>query len=191
MLEQLKKHSSVHSRNLTNGIVNAFQRYFSAIINAAALKRPEMLSSSQTVRVDDVLRFTRHKDLVAFIIDRKINELSYGGLADMEKYFDDRLGVRMFDDNRQRELLCLFVEVRNINVHNGGIVNDLFASRVGTVKASPTPRARPFTSIWTRLSRCLKTPCALRCTSTQLSVLSSAFNGRRIEGGKARRGNRQ
>ena len=136
-LKVLQKHSTVQSRNLTNGIVNAFQSYFSEIINSAALKRPAMIASSQTVKVDDVLRFRRHRDLVAFIIDRKINELSYGGLTEMEKYFDDRLGVRMFDDDRQRELLRLFVEVRNINVHNGGIVNDLFASRVGTVEGFP------------------------------------------------------
>lgn len=52
----------------------------------------------------------------------------------MEKYFYDRLGIRMFPDNRQRDLLRLFVEVRNINVHNGGVVNDLFSSRVGFVE---------------------------------------------------------
>jgi len=143
-LQELKGHSTVLSRNLTNGIVNAFQRYFSAIINSAVIKRPEMISSAQMVRVDDILRFTRHKDLVAFIIDRKINDLSYGGLTEMEKYFDDRLGVKMFDDDRQRELLRLFVEVRNINVHNGGIVNDLFVSRVGTVEGFPYTKGRNF-----------------------------------------------
>jgi len=144
MLDQLKKHSTVQSRNLTNGIVNAFQRYFSAIINSAASKRPEIISSSQTIKIEDVLRFKRHKDLIAFIIDRKINELSYGGLVDMEKYFDDRLGVRMFPNNRQRELLRLFVEVRNINVHNGGIVNDLFANRVGTVEGFAYTKGKTF-----------------------------------------------
>lgn len=143
-LKELQKHSTVVSRNLSNGIVNAFQRYFSAIINAAALKRPEMISSSQSIRIDDVLRFTKHKDLVAFIIDRKINDLSYGGLSEMEKYFDDRLGVQMFEDDRQRDLMRLFVEVRNINVHNGGIVNDLFVNRVGIVEGFPYSKGRGF-----------------------------------------------
>ena len=62
----------------------------------------------------------------------------------MEKYFDDRLGVRMFPNNRQRELLRLFVEVRNINVHNGGIVNDLFANRVGTVEGFAYTKGKTF-----------------------------------------------
>lgn len=143
-LRQLKTHSTVQSRNLTNGMVNAFQRYFSSIIHSAALKKPMTISSSQTVKVDDILRFTRHQDLVAFIIDRKINDLSYGGLAEMEKYYDDRLGVRMFDTDRQRDLLRLFVEVRNINVHNGGIVNELFLNRVGTVDGFSYRKGKSF-----------------------------------------------
>lgn len=132
-LGELKKHSSLLSQNLTNGIVNTFQRYFSSLINSAASKRPELISSSQTIKIEEVLRFSKHRDLVASIIDRKINDLSYGGLAEMEKYFDDRLGVKMFSDDRQRDLLRLFIEIRNINVHNGGIVNDLFVSRAGFV----------------------------------------------------------
>ena len=132
-LRQLKKHSTVQSQNLTNGAVSAFQRYFSNIIQSAALKRPVLLSSAQTVRLDDVLKFTRHKDLISFIVDRKVNELAYGGLSEMERYFSENLGVQIFANNDQRELLRLFVETRNINVHNGGIVNEIFWSRVGKV----------------------------------------------------------
>jgi len=58
-LRQLKRFSTVQSRNLTNSTVNGFQRYFSAIIQAAALRRPEILRSSETVRIDEVLRFKR------------------------------------------------------------------------------------------------------------------------------------
>ena len=94
-LRQLKRFSSVQSRNLTNSTVNGFQRYFSEIIQAAALKRPELLRSSETVRIDEVLRFRRYKDLISFLIDKKINELSYGGIRGMEAYFGDRLGIDM------------------------------------------------------------------------------------------------
>lgn len=101
-------------------------------------------SSQQTIRVEEVLRFTRYRELVAFIIDRKINDLSYGGLAEMEKYFDDRLSVQMFATDRQRELLRLFVEARNINVHNGGIANDVFESRVGAVSGYAYSKGKLF-----------------------------------------------
>lgn len=133
VLKELKKHSTVQSQNLTNGTVSAFQRYFSGIIQMAALKIPLILSSKQTVMLEDIVKFSKHTDLIAFLVDRKVNELAYGGLQEMEKYFDERLGVQMFRDERDRSLLRLFVEIRNINVHNGGIVNSTFINRVGKI----------------------------------------------------------
>jgi hypothetical protein len=143
-LQELRTHSSVMSMNLTNGVVSAFQRYFSSMVQAAALKQPALLSSSQQLRIDDVLRFSRHRELVAFIVDRKVNELAYGGLFDLERFFLERLGVKMFETSRERDLLRLFIEARNINVHNGGVVNDLFLSRAGTVDGFSYLRGKRF-----------------------------------------------
>jgi hypothetical protein len=144
MLKTLQTHSSIMSRNLTNGIVSAFQRYFSAIVQAAALKQPALLMSAQQIQVDDILRFSRHRDLVSYIVDRKVNDLAYGGLIDLEKYFKDRLGIRMFEADRERQLLRLFIEARNINVHNGGVVNELFLSRAGVVDGFVYKRGQRF-----------------------------------------------
>ena len=130
---QLRKFAPLLSRNLTNTAVSGVQRYFSEIIQTVALKKPEILKSAQTLRVDEILNFNNHKDLVAYLIDRKINELSYGGLDGVEEYFSDRLGIKMFTSDQQRTLLKVFFELRNINVHSGGIVNDLFLRRVGQV----------------------------------------------------------
>lgn len=142
-MQALNKHSSVMSMNLTNGVVSAFQRYFSSIVQAAGLKQPFILASAQ-VKVEDVLRFSRHRDLVSFIVDRKVNELAYGGLIDLEKFFNDRLGVKMFESDHERELLRLFIEARNINVHNGGVVNDIFLSRAGSVDGFEYVRGKRF-----------------------------------------------
>jgi len=141
---ELRRFARVLSRNLTNAIVSGFQRYFSEIIQATALKRPEILRSGQTVRVDEILRFTRHSDIVSYLIDKKINELSYGGIRDMESYFRDRLGTEMFSTDRQRALLTAFIEIRNINVHNGSIVNDLFLSKVGAIEDFNFVRGKRF-----------------------------------------------
>jgi hypothetical protein len=133
-LRQLKKYSSVQSRNLTNATINGLQHYFSEIIQAAVSKKPEILRSNETLRVDEILRFKRYAELVSFLIDKKVNELAYGGIKGMETYFRDRLGIEMFSTDRARLLLTIFIEIRNINVHNRGLVNDLFLSKVGKVE---------------------------------------------------------
>ena len=48
----------------------------------------------------------------------------------MEKYLTERLGVEVFLDVESRTLLSVFIELRNIYVHNRGVVNGLFLSRV-------------------------------------------------------------
>ncbi len=37
-----------------------------------------------------------------------------------------------------------FAEVRNINVHNGGVINDIFASRVGAVEGFAYVKGKTF-----------------------------------------------
>lgn len=143
-MKSLNKHANVLSANLINGLVSSFQRYFSLIIQQTALKKPSILRSSQQIRVDDVLKFSRHRELVRFIVDRKVNDLSYGGLGELEKFLSDRLGIIMFEDDRARTLMKLMNEVRNINVHNGGIVNELFESRVGSVDGFPYTAGKRF-----------------------------------------------
>ncbi len=141
-LRQLQRYSSVQSRNLTNATVNALQHYFSEIIQAVASKRPEILRSAETLRVDEILRFKSYKELVAFLIDKKINELAYGGIKSMESYFRDRLGIELFSTDRSRSLLTTFIEIRNINVHNRGFVNNIFLSKVGNVEGFTFPKGK-------------------------------------------------
>lgn len=143
-LKSLQKHAHVMSMNLTNGVTSAFQRYFASIFQAAATKQPLLLSSGQNIKIEDVLRFKKYRDLTSFIIDKKVNELAYGGLLELERFFNDRLGVKMFENDRERSLLRIFVEARNINVHNGGIVNDTFLSRVGKVDGFEYTRGKRF-----------------------------------------------
>ena len=70
-------------------------------------------------------------DLRAYIANKKINELSYGGLKQIQEFISDRLGVEMFTSTEQQSLLTIFVELRNIHTHNRGIVNQLFLDRIG------------------------------------------------------------
>lgn len=133
ILKQLARHSRVQSQNLTNGAVNAFQRFFSGLVQSVALKRPETIASSAHVRIEDVVKFRSRTKLIEFLVDKKVNELAYGGLQDMDRFFVERLGIAMFHDELERSLLRIFIEARNINVHNGGIVNSTFVSRVRNV----------------------------------------------------------
>jgi hypothetical protein len=132
MARKLSEFSGINSKNIAANSAEAFLWYVSNIIQSAIRKRPEMMKSNETIRIEEVLNFSTRRELVNYLIDRKINSLSYGGLKQIEKYFDETLGVALFEDDRTRMLLRVFIEIRNIQAHNRGYINSLFLERVGS-----------------------------------------------------------
>jgi hypothetical protein len=131
MSKKVREYSSLLSRNLVLNMANNFHCYLSEILQAVIEKRYEILKSSERLTTEEVLQFSRIQDLRSYLVDKKINELSYGGLRLMQEYLSDRLGVKMFAHESQQALLTIFIELRNIHTHNRGIVNQLFLNRIG------------------------------------------------------------
>lgn len=132
--KKLNTFSEIQSENMCTRLVDNFLSYVSESLQAALLKRPEMLRSSEMVRLDDVLRFRNYKNLVSFLADRKLNELTYGGLQGIEDFLEERTGLSLAVDNDQRSTLKIAIELRNIYTHNRGVVNELFLKRISKVK---------------------------------------------------------
>jgi hypothetical protein len=131
IFRRIQYYGPILSRDVLTDLANNFLIYLSEILQAAARKRPEILRSSERVTTEEILQFESVDDIVSFIADRKISELSYGGLRQTEQFIKDRLGLELFDDQSQRELLTILVELRNIQTHNRGKINRLFLKRIG------------------------------------------------------------
>src|SRR5262249_31529015 len=113
VFNKLKEFRSLNSRNLTTTSVDAVMWYLSNIIQNAMARRPEMLRSSETITIDEVMDIKTRKSLLTYLIDRKVNSLSYGGIRQLEKYIRDRLGADLFHTDDERDLLNIFIELRN------------------------------------------------------------------------------
>ena len=83
-------------------------------------KKPELLRSREQIKTEDVLQFTSRRDLVDFLVNRKLNELSYGGLRGIEEFMDQRLNVVLVDNDDERSRLSIAIELRNIYTHQPG-----------------------------------------------------------------------
>ena len=128
--ERLAEFSSIQSRNITISLVDNFLCYLSEIIQNVMIKRPEILRSSESIRFDEVLQFSKFADLKQYIVDKKINELSYRGMGEFESYVQSRFGIDLFASDEERSLLTIFIESRNIITHNRGVPNDIFMKRI-------------------------------------------------------------
>jgi hypothetical protein len=129
--KSMRRYGDQFSRNMIVGMANNFFSYVSEVLQAVLVNRPEILRSSEKLTTEEILQFSDVNDIVSYVADRKINDLSYGGLKGVEAYLKDRLGVELFKGDHERVLLTILAELRNIHTHNRGVVNRLFLSRLG------------------------------------------------------------
>jgi hypothetical protein len=129
-LEKLKRFSRVNSKSLTNSCIDLFLWYIADVLKTAIRRRPDLLRSNEQIKVDEVLDYTNRKELIDFLVDRKINALAYGGIFGIEAYIKERLGLNLFPTEVHRNTLKFYNEVRNVNAHNRGFANSIFIKRV-------------------------------------------------------------
>jgi hypothetical protein len=129
---KLKSFGGYQSELMIIRLVDNFMSFLSETLQACMSKKPELLRSKEQIKTEDVLRFTNRRDLVDFLINRKLNELSYGGLRGIEEFLDQRLNVALVNKDDEYALLGIAIELRNIYTHNRGVVNELFLSRIAS-----------------------------------------------------------
>lgn len=113
-----------------------FLAYVAELLAVVFRTRPETLRSSESVRLDDVLKHASMEDLVHDLAERRVNQLSYQGMRDLSAYLSDRLGFELFPKPESLERAVRIIESRNIIVHNRGLVNELFLSRAPRASAN-------------------------------------------------------
>jgi len=112
--------------------VDNYLTYLKDILYLICRAKPEVLRSKKLVRMDLVLNFTDMTDLVDALAERTVQDLSYGSLYDLADFFEDRLGLRIAKNASDLSHLVILVEIRNLIVHNRGIVNAVFLKKTAT-----------------------------------------------------------
>lgn len=134
-IKKYERFGSLSVRHITNVTVDAFLWYISNISQRVLIKKPQMLKTKEQVRIDEIVDFTTKRDLVKFLVDRRVSRLAYGGLQEIENYLGETFGIALFSDATQRAQARFFVEVRNINVHNRSRANSIFLARTSGDRA--------------------------------------------------------
>lgn len=110
------------SRSIDNLIT-----YFKDILAEVVIKEPRILKSKEHERLDFILDYHRMEDLIKAISEKKIEELFYKGINDIESFFEDRLKIQIFKDDDAKKTINKLIKQRNIIVHNRGKISKEFA----------------------------------------------------------------
>lgn len=134
--------------------VDGFLLYLSDVLSEALRLRPEMLKSSDTITIAEVLDRSSMDELINYATERKVTAISMKGAKDLIDYVRKQYGFVLFPDNADRNIALTMIEWRNLLVHNHGVVNSLFLSRVPSddyVLGEPLHLERE--NVWEKMDR--------------------------------------
>jgi hypothetical protein len=114
-------------------VVDSFLTYLSELLALIFEARPEMLRSSEQERLDFILQFADIDELRKALAERRVERLSYLGLRDLAKYLEDHMGFTLFRNAQDLDEAALLVELRNLLVHNRGVVSNAAVRRFPTL----------------------------------------------------------
>lgn len=124
-----ERFSDMYCQVLLTRDIDAFQRYLTKMLSRIYTERPETLKTSEKVEVQEVLNFKNMEDFVSYIAEKRVLALSYKGMREILEFLENTHGLKIDCHNSKLATATERIEVRNIVVHNAGIVNDLFLKR--------------------------------------------------------------
>lgn len=111
--------------------VDAFDHYLVSIMEMVFRREPRLLKSKSTLTAEELLSYTSIDEVVERLIRRKVEELSYAGFAAILAYVRERMGARPLIEEEPLRLASEAIAMRNIIVHNRGLVNQRFQEQTG------------------------------------------------------------
>jgi len=108
-----------------------FLTYVSELLALIFTTRPETLRSAETVKLEEILEHASMDDLVKRLAERRVERLSYQGMKDLQKDLAEKLNFEIFPSSEPFSRAMRIIEIRNLLVHNRGIVNRTFQVKTG------------------------------------------------------------
>lgn len=116
--------SMIYVRSIDN-----FITYFKEILSEIVLVKPQILKSQESESLEFILSYDSLDELISAIATKKIEELFYKGIEEIEKFFKSRLKIDIFDTVDQKEKLNFLIKQRNLTVHNRRRISKEFAKQ--------------------------------------------------------------
>jgi hypothetical protein len=126
----LKTYSRFLRETIVTRAVDNYLAYLGELLSLVFKARPEALRSPDQIRLDEVLRYDTMEELVANIAERRVANLTQQGVAELDHDLSRLLGIPLFDSAEDRERGTTIVELRNLLVHNRGVIDSRFKRRL-------------------------------------------------------------
>jgi len=133
-LESLRKAVGVGdalSEMLLCRYVDNFHCYLADVIHILFRVHPEILRSSESVTIKEVLEAQSMEDFVDYLSEKKVDSLSHLGFVALNRYLEERVGIVPAVADAVSADVVLAVSMRNIIVHRRGRVSRRYLAENG------------------------------------------------------------
>ena len=120
-------------------IVDSFLTYIADVLAEVHLAKPETLPAKE-IKVARILN-RKQEDWLAELAEERVDSLVRGGFNSIIEDVGKSLGVRLAPDDRAMAAVVDAVEVRNVLVHNRGVVDRRAASKLNSTRATSAERS--------------------------------------------------
>jgi hypothetical protein len=113
--------------------VDNYLRYVVDIIREVLAKHPNLLRSrEQAVSVEEILDHSRREDLIHFLIESKVNSLSYSGFERIRDWCEARGIPLITASEADYRKMVEFISTRNLIAHSRCRVDEKYLRTVGS-----------------------------------------------------------
>jgi hypothetical protein len=107
-------------------VADHFLTYISGLLTLVFRKYPNALGEVP-IKLSDVLYFGGQDAIIGAAVDEYVRGRSYNGLRQLEEDVNNKVGFRLFADRKDREYAREIIQVRNVLVHNDGLIDSRLA----------------------------------------------------------------
>ncbi len=124
-----QKHQLLKSSLIS--LLSTVEWFFSQVLHFYYDKYPDSAGiKKKTLNLENLKTFGDVKDAEKFLIDQKIEEIFRGGFESWLSILKDEIKIKSRLAFKEKEKLIEIYQRRNLLVHNGGIVNSIYLTKV-------------------------------------------------------------
>lgn len=111
-------------------LVVYLESMFAELFRISFSKYPDSIVSKKTLSFEEIIKLGSLDEARDYLIEKEIESMMYKSFDDWCKYFKDKHSMKMDYLENDRERLTEIICRRNLFVHNGGVVNNIYISKV-------------------------------------------------------------
>jgi hypothetical protein len=105
--------------------IDSFLTYVSDLLRAVLHAKPDILSGTEKIRTERLLKAKSIEELVAEVIEEQVSSLSYAGFRELSGWLEKR-GIALCSVEADKDRLSDAIAMRNVFIHNRGRVDSRF-----------------------------------------------------------------